>query len=340
MRVAWVTQSDIVPIRLLLGELNKHIETRMFNVEGGKIRGFHIPNKKTLWHRLDSYHPDIIVCDEPYQGASSICRKYCEYHSHKIALILTVRRNNTSGIVEKLFFKMVTPVMQTNIAGADKVVSISSRGAEWITGYCPNIGEKIKVIPNGVDLENFETDYYHFKITNYLIKKRIILNVSRNHPDKRLDLSIEIFNKLKKKHDDLSLVLIGGGPEIESHEGVKQLEGIKYSKMKFAYHDSEVVILTSSREPFGMSLIEAMACSKPVVAFDIGGTNDIIEQGKNGYLIPYGDTAQFASAVNQILSDQPLRHKMGLYGRKLVEKKFQIQDVAHQWLKVFKEVSE
>lgn len=86
-----------------------------------------------------------------------------------------------------------------------------------------------------------------------------------------------------------------------------------------------VVLATSTREPFGLVVIEGMAAGKPVVATGAGGVLDIIEDGVNGLLVPCKDSKAMAKGISQIISDKDKAQQMGLAARKRVSEKFTIQ---------------
>jgi glycosyltransferase involved in cell wall biosynthesis len=91
---------------------------------------------------------------------------------------------------------------------------------------------------------------------------------------------------------------------------------------------SDVMILTSPKEPFGLVFCEAMAMRKPVVGVDGGGAPEIIEQGKSGFLIPEKSPEQVAESLAKLLRDPALRARMGAYGRTQVEARFTPQRMA------------
>jgi glycosyltransferase involved in cell wall biosynthesis len=84
-----------------------------------------------------------------------------------------------------------------------------------------------------------------------------------------------------------------------------------------------------------MAIAEAMACALPVVSFDCPtGPRDIIEDGKNGFLVPVGDETQFIEKVVRLMRDEKLRKKMGTYARRSVEK-FLPDRIAVMWEDLF-----
>jgi len=88
------------------------------------------------------------------------------------------------------------------------------------------------------------------------------------------------------------------------------------------YADLDVVALTSRNEGLPVSLIEAMAAARPVVAMRVGGVPDLVEEGITGHLVSPGDAAGLAHALRALLNDPERRRGMGLAGRKRVEPAF------------------
>lgn len=87
-------------------------------------------------------------------------------------------------------------------------------------------------------------------------------------------------------------------------------------------HDLDVVVCASHEEPFGLCLIEGMACEKPIVATRVGGIPEVVEDGVTGLLVPPGSPGQLAQAVGTLLADPHLRNEMGRAGRDRVLRYF------------------
>jgi glycosyltransferase involved in cell wall biosynthesis len=101
---------------------------------------------------------------------------------------------------------------------------------------------------------------------------------------------------------------------------------------------SDVVVSSSHVEPFGICLIEAMACEKPVVATRVGGIPEVVDDEKTGILIPPRRPADMAKAVKRFLDDPALRQEMGRAGRKRVERLFTAEVHADKVLASYQEV--
>lgn len=111
--------------------------------------------------------------------------------------------------------------------------------------------------------------------------------------------------------------------------------GLIYDAPQFMKYVDIVVVPSIFQEPFGLVNIEAMAARKAVVASDVGGIPEIIEDGVNGLLIPSNDSAELASAVERLIKDKKLRKKLGENGRKTVEEKFSTKKQIKEFERVF-----
>jgi glycosyltransferase involved in cell wall biosynthesis len=97
------------------------------------------------------------------------------------------------------------------------------------------------------------------------------------------------------------------------------------------YAAADVVVCSSHFEGYGMAIIEAMACGKPVVSTNRGGPAETVVHGETGYLVPPGDAAGLARYVIDLLRDPALRTRMGARGRARVEEKFSAEATARQF---------
>ena len=88
------------------------------------------------------------------------------------------------------------------------------------------------------------------------------------------------------------------------------------------YRDLDIVVLTSLNEGTPVSIIEAMAAARPVVATDVGGVRDIVEDGKSGYLVDSGNETDFVKRLTDLVKDSNKREAFGRYGRESVRNRF------------------
>lgn len=160
------------------------------------------------------------------------------------------------------------------------------------------------------------------------------LDASKNH-----ELLLQACLKLKESRRDFRVLCVGDGPEQLRLSGLIASSGLKrhvvltgarlnpYSLMRRAV----ALILTSNFEAFALVLAEAMACGVPAIATACpGGPPELLQAGKSGLLVPVGDPAALASAMDRVMSDQLLRSELISAGHKRVED-FDISRISQQW---------
>jgi len=212
--------------------------------------------------------------------------------------------------------------------------------------YCYNESPFLKLfknkvfwIPPGVEIEKYDTKksfrlQNDFNISN---DSKIVLFVgqmNKGHEHKGIYYLIKAFRKVKEEIKNAYLVLVGSGDLIPEYKRLCEIYNIDknviftgfiddYILIEY-YRSSDVVVLpsTTAQEGFGMVLIEANACGKPVIGSKIGGIKYVIEDGKTGLLVPPKDKNALADAIIYMLENENLARRMGRNGRKIVEKKY------------------
>ena len=204
--------------------------------------------------------------------------------------------------------------------------------------------KKIKIIYNGLDFE--ET---HQLPVKELYKRQngevIIGNASRFSEEKGHEFLIELAQKLKHQNVNFKLLLAGTG-KLE-HKYKKLVETLDLSDkvifmgfvtdMKSFNQNLDIFVLSSHYEGFGFVLIEAMAQAKPVIAFDIGSSAEIIEDNVNGFLIEKFDVNQLAEKVTYLINNKEVREEMGRKGLIRAKEYFSIEKTVSEVEKLIME---
>ena len=178
------------------------------------------------------------------------------------------------------------------------------------------------IIPLGVDTKIFNCS------NNEAVSQSItILFAGTIESYKGISYLLEGMQIVLKKFQDAKLILAGGGRELEYYKALAEKLGIgknvrflgpiDFNKMPELYKKCDIFCLPSMFEAFGLSIIQAMSCGKPVVSTRTGGIPEIIENEKSGFLVPAGEAESIANAIIRLAKDGTLRRKMGEYNRKL-----------------------
>jgi glycosyltransferase involved in cell wall biosynthesis len=123
-------------------------------------------------------------------------------------------------------------------------------------------------------------------------------------------------------------------PKIEQNS---QILSLGYRRdIENIYHTSDIIVMPSQwDEPFGRIAIEAGAARKPIIATKVGGLPEIIEHGRNGYLVAKDDFASLLLYTRQLIRDGELRKTIGEEGRKIVEEKFSLKKHLREVEKIY-----
>jgi len=214
--------------------------------------------------------------------------------------------------------------------------------------------EKIAIIPNGIDLSEYAelpSKGAFKKKFNIPEDKKIILYLGRIHKIKGIDFLVKTYTYLINEMNFKDAVLVIAGPDDGFLDEVKSLvqflgisrlvmfTGPLYGREKLgAYVDSEVVVLPSRYETFPNVALEAYACSKPVVASNVGAIPSIVLHGETGLLFQVGDVKELANAIVHMLTHPEEVERMGRVARGLVEEKFSIDRVVTQLEMLYEKV--
>jgi N-acetyl-alpha-D-glucosaminyl L-malate synthase BshA len=209
---------------------------------------------------------------------------------------------------------------------------------------------RIHVIYNGIDLNNIPRIYDHKILEKHEIQKDdfIVIFLSRLHPKKCPEDLLRAFPKVLKEVPNAKLVFAGKGKEEEKLKRLARKLNIEH-RIIFTGFVSEaekwsllkrcdVFVLPSVVEAFGIAVIEAMACGKPVIATNVGPFPEIIKDGETGILVPAHSPTHLAHVIINLARDERMRENMGKRAREDVEDRFDINKIARDYLKVYEDV--
>jgi glycosyltransferase involved in cell wall biosynthesis len=219
----------------------------------------------------------------------------------------------------------------------DRVVALSESQRRELIGHriCPP--SNIRVIPLGLDLKRF-TGCSRFsgelRKELGLSPNTVLLGaIGRLVPIKGIDYLLSAAELVfRSTHTDFCLLIVGDGQlrkRLESRVAAMGLDGkIRFLGWRFdlerIYADLDIVVLSSLNEGTPVCLLEAMAAGKAIVATDVGGVPDLVEDGRTGLLVPPKSSLALARAIIHYLQNPELRERIGSYGRDSVYPKYDI----------------
>ncbi|HZJ42240.1 MAG TPA: N-acetyl-alpha-D-glucosaminyl L-malate synthase BshA [Pyrinomonadaceae bacterium] len=237
------------------------------------------------------------------------------------------------------------PITRYGIVQSDGVTAISNYLKE-ATREIFHVDD-ITVIPNFV----CQTDYSRQPVDSLresLSKdgEPLLAHVSNFRPVKRPVDCIEILFRVLQKGIKTRLVMVGDGSERTNAEHRARCLGI-YEHCSFVGKQprivdylsvSDVLLLPSEQESFGLAALEAMACEVPVIASRVGGIPEVITDGETGYLSKVGDVDKMAEDAARLLTDQKLRVEMGKRARESAISRYRTDVVIPQYIKFYEDV--
>ena len=170
-----------------------------------------------------------------------------------------------------------------------------------------------------------------------------ILHVGRFFPQKNHRLLIEAFSKVVKAVTNAVLFLVGDGELRAEMEELVREKGLSKNVRFLGIRDdvpdllaaSDVLVLPSDWEGLPLTVLEAMAAGKAVIATSVGGVPELITDGVNGFLVQPGDAEALAGAMIKLAEDPGVSRKMGQIGEKLAQEKFDIKIMAKEYEKLY-----
>ena len=252
---------------------------------------------KPLKHNVDIIHVAFDIPPGPFAGLRYAKKK-------GIPLIVTYHGDWDSsygGFIRKIGVSINNRFVYALLSHADIIISPSKLYAEN-SKYLSEYKDKIHIIPNGIDLDEFKVNYSKIECREKLnlpLNKKIILFFGYLTPYKSPDILLRVFAEILKNKPDTTLLFAGNGnmenylKKLSNELGVEEnviFSGfIEKEWRSLYYRSSDIFCLPSSMstECYPLAILEAMASEVPVVASEIGGIPDIIENYVNGLLVPH-----------------------------------------------------
>jgi len=283
--------------------------------------------KRQIKEIIEKENPDIINAHSPVPFISDVACRVA--HKKKIPFLLTYHAGSMKK--ENAFIKNLIIGFYENI-NLKKTLDYSNKivcCSDFVRNeFLKDYKNKSITITPAVDIKLFKP------LDLKEEKNRVLFvgNFGEQYLHKGLNYLINALGKSK----GIKLVVIGEGDKKQ----IKEVEFIGIKKGKELVEEinkSSILILpsTSNAESFGMVLIEAMACKKPVIGSNIGGIPYVIDDGVNGLLVPPKNSQALTDAITKILSNPKLAKQMGENGYKKVKDGFTWDELSNKMDKIF-----
>ena len=170
----------------------------------------------------------------------------------------------------------------------------------------------------------------------------LLIHISNFRPVKRVDDVVELFARLRHTHK-AKLLMVGDGPDRPKAEWLAEVKEVagdvhflgKRNDMDRLLSVSDVLVLPSELESFGLVALEAMASEVPVIATRVGGVSEVVDDGVDGFLFDVGETEAMAGAASRLLQDEDLRVRMGKAGREHAKRNFCHDRIVGQYIDLY-----
>ena len=228
-------------------------------------------------------------------------------------------------------------------------VFVNTSDPEYMLKKCLIRKEKIKIIKSvGVNIEKFSMNNYHseklldIKEKLELKDKIVVLMVARAIWDKGIKEYYEAAEELKNKYNNLEFLLVGDTDK--GNHSCANEEFLNSGSVKWLGHRDDIVditaisdiyVLPSYREGLPATLMEASSMAKAIVTTDTFGCRDVVDDGKNGFLVPIKNSKILAEKIDTLIKDEGLRLKMGKNALQKAQNEFDVKKVVNQYMEYY-----
>lgn len=290
------------------------------------------------YNNLDIIHVHYAI---PHASAAFLAKQILASQGIHIPVVTTLHGTDITLVGKDVTYE---PVVTFSINNSDGVTAVSdSLKKDTLNSF--DITTDIEVIPNFIDLSTFQhSNKSHFKTAIAPDGEPILIHISNFRKVKRVQDVIDTFRQVVDRIP-CKLLLVGDGPERKKAEQQCRDLGIcnhirflgKQQAINELLSVSDLFLLPSESESFGLAALEAMACQVPVISSTAGGLAEINVHGETGYLAEVGNTAQMAKYAYQLLTD---KEKLSIFKKNALEqaKRFDIMHIVPKYEKYYEKV--
>jgi N-acetyl-alpha-D-glucosaminyl L-malate synthase BshA len=262
------------------------------------------------YEKLDIIHAHYAI---PHATSAVLAKQILK--DHDVRIVTTLHGTDITLVGLEPSFE---PLMKFSIEESNGVTAVSEfLKNETINNY--DVKKDIEVIPNFVDIDIFKPiDARNFRRLMAPNGEKVLIHISNFRAVKRVRDAVLAFKLILDAGVKAKFLLVGDGPDRSECQNLARELGIwqhtrflgKQTELAALLSMSDVFLIPSGNESFGLSALEAMACGVPVVSSDVGGLPELVVDGKNGFLVPMGDIERIADRTLRLLTNSTLHEEM------------------------------
>ena len=310
--IHFITYSQPVRLDALSSNLHYH-EVNVPDYPLFKYEPYELALSSKLYDVISKYEIDVLHVHYaiPHAYAAYMAKKILNENGYKIPIVTTLHGTDITLVGNHPFYK---PAVTFSINKSDIVTCVSKSLMEDTREFF-GIQRDIKVIPNFIDIDKYERKHNNCE-KNVISEgdEKIIVHISNFRPLKRIIDVIKIFEKINSEIRS-KLIMVGDGPEKKKAKDYLRKNNLKNrviflgktNEVDEILCSSDLFLLPSEKESFGLAALEAMALKVPVISTNIGGLSELNINGNSGYTSDIGDIDSMASNAIKILSDKSLK---------------------------------
>jgi len=226
-----------------------------------------------------------------------------------------------------------------------RIITISDALGRWLVEVEGLRPEKLSTVHYALDVDLFRSSVPGD--LSLKMSRPVIGTISRLIHQKGIHVLLQAFAVCAKKHPSISLVVVGDGLERSDLESLAEKLDLGHRVHFLGYRSDvdqilphiDIFTLPTFGEGFGLVLLEAMACSKPIVGTDVMSIPEIVQQGETGLLVPAQDVSALAEALDTLIANPELRDQFGKAGFQRLKRRFTVEQMVRKTAEVYQEAS-
>lgn len=273
------------------------------------------------FQNIDVIHVHYAI---PHATSAWLAKQIVGKAAAHIPIITTLHGTDITIVGKDSSYKNV---VEFSINNSDGVTAVSNYLKEETMSVF-DITTDIEVVYNFIDLERFQkSDKNHFKKAICSEDEKIMVHISNFRKVKRVPEVVKVFKKVLEKGIKAKLLMVGDGPDRTETEKVARNLGIcqhvrflgKQEKIEEVLSVSDLFVMPSGSETFGLAALEAMSCGVPVISSNVGGLPELNIHGKTGFLCELDDIDAMSEYAIQLLSNDEMHAEFSKNARARAE---------------------